>query len=121
MFRKSKILPSLSTYFSLVSGAEIANGIEHLFFLVPYEAIIIPAPLFNRKTTGERHPHRVSRLVKYKHSECGYQVIEEAVLWVPEIRVTFTRVIPRKTPFRKHFTEFFECFRVVDWTTHTCK
>jgi hypothetical protein len=104
----------LVVLFGLVSRAEITDGIEHLFFLVPDQAIIIPAPLLNGKTAGERHPYRVSRLIKDKHGECSNQVIEEAVLRIPEIRVAFARIIPRKNTLRKHLAEFEECFPVMD-------
>jgi hypothetical protein len=111
----------LVVLFCLVSRAEIADGIENLFFLVPDKTIIIPAPPLNEKTTGKRHTHRVSRFIKDKHGECGYQVVEEAVFRIPEVRVAFTRILPCKNAIRKHLAEFVECFRVMDRISHPCK
>jgi len=76
--------------FSLVRRAEVADGIEDLFFLVPDETIIIPAPLFNEKTTGKWHTHRMTRLIENKHGESCNQVIKEAVHRIAEVRVALT-------------------------------
>ena len=83
------MIHSLVVLFCLVSRAEIADGIENLFFLVTDKTIVIPSPLLNEKTTGKRHTHRVSRFIEDKHGESNYQVIEESVLRIPEIRVAF--------------------------------
>ena len=101
--------------------AEVADGIKNLFFLVPDETIIIPPPLFNEKTTGEWHTHGMTRLIEDKHGESCYQVIEEAVHRIAEVRVALARIIPRKNTRRKHLAEFAECFRVMDWISHPCK
>jgi hypothetical protein len=108
----------LLVLFCLVRRTEIADGIENLFFLVPDETIIIPAPPLNEKTTGKGHTHGVSRFIEDKHSESSYQVIEEAVLRIPEVRVTFARILPRKNTLRQHFTEFEEGFPVMNNIVH---
>jgi hypothetical protein len=118
---KQKKFLFLAVLFSLVSRAEIADGIEDLFFLVPDETIIIPAPLLNEKTTGKGHTHRMTRLIENKHGECCYQVIEEAVLRIPEVRVAFARILPCKNTLMKHLAEFEECLPVMNYIVHRKK
>jgi hypothetical protein len=84
----------MSALFCLVGRAKVADRIKYLFFLVPDETIIILAPLFNKKTTGERHADGMSGFVKDKHRECSDEIIKETVLGVPEIGIAFTRIIP---------------------------
>ena len=63
--------------FTLQCRAEVADRVGDLFFLVPDQAIIFSAPLFDRKAAGERHPYRVAGLFENEHREGGDQVIEE--------------------------------------------
>ena len=83
-------IPFISGLFGLVCRAKIANRIEHFFLFVADQAIIILSPLLHKKTTGKRHSYRMSRFVKDEHGKCGNQVIEQAVLWIPEIRIALT-------------------------------
>jgi hypothetical protein len=82
-----KCLRFSAVLFGLVSRAEVADGIKNILFLIPDEAIIIPAPLLNGKTAGKWHTHWMTRLIEYKHGKCCYKVIEEAVHGVAEVRV----------------------------------
>jgi hypothetical protein len=108
----------ISGIFGLAGRAEIADRIVHILFLVADQAIIVPPTLFNRKTTRERHTYGMSRFIKDEHSKRGYQVIEQAVLRIPEVRVTFAGVIPQKTSLRNHYAEFTKCLGVSERSIH---
>jgi hypothetical protein len=60
----------------------------------------------------------MSWFIEDKHGECSYQVVEEAVFRIPEIRVSFARILPRKNTLRQHLTEFEEGFPVMNYIVH---